>query len=252
MLASSRYRRCRVTASFLVFGLLLAVLVSNPTVRAGGPPKKGQGQYQIYILELKNRFLTWDVNGDNVLDKDELAKAFRGKQAKPYDYVAPDTKSKAEPVKYITQKAKAKPYALALACLPKPGLAVNLALAELLTKPEKIRIASKEKEKDKALNPAVMQYGDFQFLTLVGGKDDKISKQEFDNWATTYAKNLDRHHDLQKQVKASQDKLTKAKNVQTKQAASNELVRHQADLNAVSVQLNAISPAIHKALNVKK
>jgi len=35
-----------------------------------------------------------------------------------------------------TTKAKVKPYALALACLPRPGLAVNLTLAELLTKNE--------------------------------------------------------------------------------------------------------------------
>src|ERR1019366_7885224 len=39
-----------------------------------------------YMSKLRQLFEKWDVNGDDYLDKEELAKAFRGADAKPYDF----------------------------------------------------------------------------------------------------------------------------------------------------------------------
>jgi hypothetical protein len=228
MFASSRIW----TLGSRVVALLL--ILSASWAHGGGTPKKSQ--YQNYLNQLKSRFQSWDLNGDKALDKAELAKAFRGPQAKPYDDV-PDSD--------LAKKGKVKPIALALISLPRPGLAVNLTLAELLSKP------ADAKPKATAADPAVLQYGDFQFLALIG-KDDQISKQDYDSWAMGYARNLDRLQEMQKEVKASQDKLARAKTAKQVQTANNDLAKHQSDLAAVSAQLSGVSPAIQAALNVKK
>jgi Ca2+-binding EF-hand superfamily protein len=42
--------------------------------------------------QLREVFAAWDLDDDGYLDKGELAKAFRGADAKPYDYKKPDNK----------------------------------------------------------------------------------------------------------------------------------------------------------------
>jgi hypothetical protein len=196
---------------------------------------KKNSQYQNYLNQLKSRFQSWDVNGDNVLDKTELAKGFRGPQAKPYDYV-PDDSSKPKKVKSM---------ALALVSLPRPSLPASFAVAEALTRLEPT------KSSNPGPNPAVLQYGDFQLLALIG-KNDTIAKKDFDTWSSSYAKNLDRYQELQREVKASQAKLAKAKTANQIQTATNELNKHQNDLAAVAAQLSAISSTIQAGLNVKR
>jgi hypothetical protein len=156
MLASSRALRCRSTACLIVSALLIVLPTSQQFLWAGGAPKK-KDHYEVYLKELRQRFQAWDLNNDNVLDKVELAKAFRGNKAKPYDYIAPTpvapSKVRAEEFPVKPRKGKVRTFTLALVCLPRPSLPVNLTIAELLTKPEKEIPRAKEpvpiKEKDK-------------------------------------------------------------------------------------------------------
>lgn len=234
-------RSCLALAAAMLFALVW--LVGEHAAVGQGTKKKDN--YQNYLNQLRDKFRAWDVNGDNILDKSELAKGFRGPNAKAYDYTPP---AKDKSVTTTKTETKVKPYALALACLPRPGLAVNLTLAELLTKPETTTTTTKVKDNPKA-NP-VTQYGDWQLLALIG-KNDTISKTDFDNWSKTYAKNLERHDELEREVKASQEKVAKSKG-KAKQDAEAALKRHLNDLNNINTQLNAISPQIKSGLAVKK
>jgi hypothetical protein len=230
----SIFRLRVLIAAFLAIVAVMSALVPGDDVRAQGTAKKNS-QYQNYWNQLKSRFQSWDLNGDNVLDKAELAKAFRGPKAKPYDYVPDDS----------TKPKKVKAMALALVSLPRPSLPANFAVAEALTRFEP------SKATNSGPNPAVLQYGDFQLLALIG-KNDTVAKKDFDSWSSGYAKNLDRFQELQREVKAAQAKLAKAKTANQIQTATNELNKHQNDLTAVNAQLSAISSTIQAALNVKK
>lgn len=261
---------------------LLLVAAHTMTVHGGGKAdkkdtkkkdakkkdaKKKDEHYLNLLKQLQARFNAWDLNNDNVLDNNELARAFRGPQAKPYDAEPakkdvpkkPMPKKDAKDTPAARPKPKVGPSALALVMLPRAGLPVNLALAELLSQPPPSKPAEPKeqpkpqpKDTQPKVNPAVLQYGDFQFLALVSkNNDNKITKQEFDAWARGYAKLLDHHDDLERQVKEAKAHLAKAKTPQARKQAEAELARHVKELQQVSTQLNAISPQIHKALKVK-
>jgi len=67
---------------------ILILLDTEPGgVRAqAGKKKKAEAEVARYTKQLMARFTAWDLDGDNVLDKTELARAFRGADAKPFDY----------------------------------------------------------------------------------------------------------------------------------------------------------------------
>src|SRR5262245_12295147 len=73
----------------LITPLGLAVLLTASTQDAGAAVSKTYVVGQLRLL-----FADWDTNDDGYLDKKELAKGFRGKDAKPYDHTPSAGKDK--------------------------------------------------------------------------------------------------------------------------------------------------------------
>jgi hypothetical protein len=78
--------RSKALVGLGLLALLLVSLLTSPTL-ADDPPKKpdppGTGPY---MTQLRAWFKAADLDSDGYLDKAELAKAFRGADAKPFDF----------------------------------------------------------------------------------------------------------------------------------------------------------------------
>lgn len=223
---------------------------------------KRKSQVDQYLKQLNARFNAWDQNNDNVLDKGELARAFRGPKAQPFDilvqqatppppapFTLPPTTEK------LPLQHKIKPISVALACLPSPGLPVNLVVAEILAQVKPIKTATPPPPTPKQqLDPRVLLLSlpDYQFLLALNkkGSDDKINKQEFDSWAKQYARLIDDFEDAQFELKQARGHLQSAKTPQAQASAQKEVARYEIELARANSQLSTIPPAIHKALSV--
>jgi Ca2+-binding EF-hand superfamily protein len=144
----------------LLFGCFLALaLLPVPVadVRAASVPSTTSIREQLRLL-----FKTWDLNDDDYLDREELARAFRGPKAKPYE-APPSGKTE-------DNKGESKSQA---------------------DKPTK---ADKPDKQDYA------KYPDYVFLTEVDENGDgKVSRKEFETWAHAYATEL--HQQLQEEAR---------------------------------------------------
>ncbi len=261
------------SAAFILFGLYLG---EPQSTSAGGAPKKKDPNYLSHLKHLEARFRAWDTNKDNVLDKFELAKAFRGAQAKPYDQVTVTvvTPPPAVPIppmppaKTTTTKKTIKTFVLALVSLPQPGLPIQLAAAQMMTDaPTKTSSGSATPipaappipvappipaEPTKTKLPAYGNLPDYQFLLAVNNnKEGNISFQTFDAYAKQLAKLLDQHDDAAKELKLAEAKFAKATNPKAKQAAQIGVQKSSAEWQQADAQLATIPPAIRQALKLK-
>jgi hypothetical protein len=157
----------------LALGLLLpaAAGAQDPPGTAGI-----MGQYRLW-------FAAVDANKDGFLDKEELARAFRGPQARPFDYVPPKSeKDKKE------EKDK---------------------------KPDEETPSEKDKkpaEEKPGVKRDYSRFIDYQFLTqLDRDNDERISRQEFDSWARDLALQLKNQIDTQQRLLETQARLSQPK-----------------------------------------
>jgi hypothetical protein len=194
----------------------LLPFTATPRLAAGG--KLNTAQYQ---QQLGDRFTSWDLNGDGFLDKEELAKAFRGKDARPYD----------------EGNTRYKLMSVALVSLPRPSMAVQLAVADRLGEAKAITDYSK--------------YADFQFLIAADtNNDQQVSLPEFKAWAKGYAKSLAQRDQARTALQKAQAKMSSAKSAKARQTAQSAVNTASARLNTAQGQANAIPAAIRQALNV--
>ena len=117
----------------------------------------------IYMAQFRLLFDTWDLNGDGYLNKAELAKAFRGPTAKPYDY-KPAVKDKKDDKD------------------PK----------------EDKKDSTSSKDPTTAKKPNYSKYPDYNFLIqLDQDSDEMISRHEFLSWGRDVSVQLKAQADLQ-------------------------------------------------------
>ena len=83
---SSVWRRYSVVAVCLTLATACVALAEASSESTAHKKGKNSQSTQKYVDLLSKLFDKWDLNSDDYLDKEELAKAFRGPNAKPYDY----------------------------------------------------------------------------------------------------------------------------------------------------------------------
>ena len=165
----------RALAVFGLFALIAtAVPAAEPKKEAAEPKKDPPGTGPI-MTQLRAVFTAWDLNSDGCLDKEELAKAFRGSDAKPYDYKS----NKAKDADKNDDKAKD-------------------------SESGKGSLSSTTK-------PDYSKYADYVFLTqLDKDNDEKISKDEFESWARSYAVSLKKQLETLQKIEKTEAKLARA------------------------------------------
>jgi hypothetical protein len=223
--------------SVVLLSVAALLLVAEPVAFAQTKDKKKRdADIAKYVKQMSDQFNAWDLNKDGVLDKNELAKAFRGNDAKAYDYQDPPAK----PAVRVTM--------VALMTLPRIDLPFNAVVADLVT-----RMDAKKAEKQAPLPPDAYQgLPDYQFIVLAGTKgQDRITRQDFDTWAKNYATSFESHYRAELAVKASKDKLAKAKTAKEKKTIEQDLAKHQQELTEAQAVLDLVPPAIQKAMNLK-
>jgi hypothetical protein len=162
----------------LALGLGLTVpLAADAQTKTVDPP----GTSGI-MAQYRSWFAAADANKDGMLDKEELAKAFRGPFAKPFDYVPPPKTAKDKDEKDKSEKDKSEK-----------------------DKSEKDKSASAEKP---ARKPDYSRYPDYNFLVQLDvNSDEMVSREEFDNWARDLAVQIKNQLEAQLRLQQLQAQL---------------------------------------------
>jgi hypothetical protein len=177
-----------------------------------------------YLNKLKGTFTSLDLNGDGFLDKEELAKAFRGPDAKPFDF-------KKAPVE---KPAKIKTECVVLASLPVPALASGMVIAEVWQG----QMPAANLDNKSASKPDYSKYPDYLFLQQYDtNQDEKISKKEFDVWARDYAQQWKNYDDAQKRLAKAQAQYNKATTAKARQQAQASLKSIQQEVAKINREM---------------
>ena len=200
------------------------------TLAAQGPKKDPPGTGP-YMTQLRGLFASWDLDKDGYLDKDELAKAFRGPNAKSYDYKAPakdlDTSVDRKDLS-VTGTRVVGLMGSTQGCGP-----LLSATAILAPKPD----ATPSDTKKTTKQPDYSRYPDYQFLTqLDTDGDGKVSKSEFDAWARGYAVQLKQQNDQAKRVTRLEGRLNGSLRAAERQKVEAELRHEQTELRKLTEQ----------------
>lgn len=172
-----------------VMGSVVTALATLPAAAQNKKPnpKDNKQADPPGMAALVNQYRGWfavqDLNKDTYLDKEELAKSFRGLNARAYDYRPP---AKTEP-------AKDAPKDKSSADDPPPVPKESDSTKEL-TPEQQSRLAA-----------YYARFPDYQFLVqLDKDRDDKIHSSEFDAWARDQARAIADH---QQQIEDSQKEI---------------------------------------------
>jgi Ca2+-binding EF-hand superfamily protein len=205
----TRLTRCALAAGLTLAALTWAGKAAAADKEPPDPPGTGP-----YMDQLRLQFAAWDLNSDGNLDKEELAKAFRGPDAKPYDYKKPSSD------KSISTDTTKDP--------PKDS-------------------TSKDSSKDPAKTDKTdySQYPDYLFLTMLDKDGDgQISRSEFLAWGRDYAVQLKTQADQEAKVLAMEAKLlTQKPNTNEYKKLVSELDHERAAFNKMK---NEVKAEIHE------
>jgi hypothetical protein len=207
------WRLCRGLSACLALFLAAAVVAADdkPTSKTSDKEPPDPPGTTLTMNQFRLLFDSWDLNGDGYLDKSELAKAFRGPTARPFDYKPPGKDTKKDD--------------------PKPD------------------DSGKDSTTKKPSYSKYPDYN--FLIQLDQDNDEQISRREFMDWARDTSVQLKQQAELQKKLADLQLKLAKAtagtKQYNRLQA---QLNKEQAALNKLNSQMKAFDSKLMQQLQL--
>jgi hypothetical protein len=231
----------RFQLSIMAFALALVAAPAGRIELQAATPTVTLGAIRSQLGQL---FASWDLNGDGFLDKEELAKAFRGPSAKPFDYKKPENQKAASPsLSFLPSAVLTSTPSLASSFSVAQPYSASLALVAYFARPNTDKPAKPSKPVD------YTNYPDYIFLkNLDKNGDEKISKKEWDAWARDYSRQLKALQDLQNKILKAQQRLAAAATIASQRKAQAELKKLQKDLAAFSKKMAAYEKKLQQAM----